>query len=161
MRKLGKKITPAAAVICAVLCLAASLFASVIHFADEMADYNTENYTKAAEICMSYEELRETIGGMSEDELAALEEMTGESLDLSKFQQNYESAQMIRDNTTLSDCLRNFKSLIGNDIFSSLRPELLKCVLFSLLSIIAGVGVTAPAMILEDQGKHSLRELPQ
>lgn len=161
MRKLGKKITPAAAVICAVLCLAASLSASVVHFAGEMADYNMENYTKAAEICMSYENLQETIGGMSNDELAALEEMTGESLDLAKFQQNYENAQMIRDNTLLLECLHNFKALIGNDLFSSLRPELLKCVLFSLLSIIAGVAVTAPGMIREDQGKHSLRELPQ
>lgn len=160
MRNLGKKITPAAACICGILCLAASFSATFVHFADTMAKNNMQNSEKAAEFCETYETMQETVSGLNSEERQALEQISGQSLDMAQYQSNYDTAKLILDSTTVFGCLRNFKALISLELYSDIKPELIKCILFSLLSIIVGTAVTAPSMVREDMGKHTLRVLP-
>lgn len=159
MKQLGKKVTMTGVVICTVLCLAAGLSAPVVQFASEMAEYNQENLETANEICDSYLELKEMLEGFSDEERAILEEYTGESLDLRQYQSHYEEALMVREHQTVSDCLRDFKELLDIEIYSDLKPELIKCILFAVLSILAGAAITAPPLLKESKGIHTLREL--
>lgn len=159
MKQLGKKITAAGAVLCTVLCLAAGLAAPLLHFAMTMAENNQDNLQTATEICDSYLELTELLDGFTDEERAALEEITGETLDMEEYKARYEEAKIIRDNLTVTDCLHNFKALLETDVYIDLKPEIIKCILFAVLSILAGAAITAPPLLRESKGIHTLREL--
>ena len=153
------KLTIWGAVLCTVLCLAAGLAAPVLHFAQEMSDHNMSQYVTATQISSNYLELEESLSGYTDEEIAALSEMIGETIDMAEYRKSYETAQLVLSHQTMSECLKDFRMLIGSEIFESLKPELVKCILFALLSIIAGAAVTAPAMLRESKGIHTLREL--
>lgn len=159
MKQLGKKVTAAGAVLCTVLCLAAGLAAPLLHFAGMVAENNQDNLQTATEICDSYLELSELLDGFSDEERAELEEITGESLDMAAYRVRYEEAKIIRDNQTVTDCMHNFKQLLDTEVYRDLKPELVKCILFAVLSILAGAAVTAPPLLRESKGIHTLREL--
>lgn len=159
MKQLGKKVTAAGAVICTVLCLAAGLTAPLLHFASLMAEHNMDNLQTANEICEGYEELSVMLAEFTDEEVAELEEIVGESLDLNSYRTRYEQAQLVRSNLTVSDCLKNFKTLLDCEIYSDLKPEIVKCILFAVLSILAGAAITAPPLLRESKGIHTMREL--
>jgi hypothetical protein len=50
-------------------------------------------------------------------------------------------------------------TLLKDDIFSSLKGELIKCILWGVLSILIGCGVTLPALLRDSYGKHTLMRL--
>lgn len=159
MKRLGKKVTVAGTVICTVLCLAAGLAAPLLHFASLMAEHNMDNLQTATEICEGYQGLNEMLAEFTDEEIAELEEITGESLDINSYRGHYEEAKLVIENLTVSDCLKNFKVLLDCDIYRDLKPELIKCILFAVLSILAGAAITAPPLLRESKGIHTMREL--
>ena len=160
MRKLGRKLTTPAVIIFTVLCLAAGFAAPVAHFANLIAETNTENYDKAKQASDGYTELMALYDGLSEDQLAELDVMGEGTFDLDKYKEIYDNAQLIMNHTTTASCLKDMPKLLNNTYYSDAKPELIKCLLFAVLSVLAGAALTAPAMLKADQGKHTLRELP-
>ena len=71
-----------------------------------------------------------------------------------------DSAELIISHTDTKSCLKDLPMLLKEDNYAGIKPELIKCLLFSLLSVLAGALLTAPPMLRADQGKHTLRELP-
>lgn len=160
MRKLGKKLTTPAVVIFTVLCLIAGVAAPVTHFANLFATTNHENYDKAMQEVTGYQTLEDMYSELSEEDLAKLDEMGEDKFDMEKYKQYYENAKLITEHTTTGSCIKDLPKLLNSEYYSAAKPEFIKCLLFALLSVLAGVLLTAPAMLRADQGKHTLRELP-
>ena len=161
MKKLGKKVTLPAGIIAIVLCIAAACAATLHSFSAEFAEFNQENLTNAEDYCKSYEEAQEALLGMSDDEISALENETGENYTvmMNKMRSRYETCKLIRDNQTTSDCLRNFKTLYNSEAFESAKPEIIKSIIWAFATIILGGALTLPAVLRESKGKHTLRVL--
>ena len=155
MRKLGKKLTVPAVACCAVLCMLAGVAGSVLHFAGLIADYNAENAAEAQQVCDAYDSLEELIATNSEADLP------DELSDLSQYQQMNEQAKCILSHTDTVSCLRDLPQLLKIETYSALKPELIKCLIFTLISILACIALSAPPMLKADQGRHTLRELPE
>lgn len=160
MRKLGKKLTVPAVIVCAVLCLIAGFAAPVLEFANTLASTNAENADSAQKACDSYQELLDMYNGLSEEQLTQLDELGEDTFSMDKYEKIYTQAKMIIDHTTTASCLKDMPQLLSTDYYKSVKPELIKCILFALLSVLAGILLTAPPMLRADQGKHTLRELP-
>lgn len=160
IKKLGKKLTVPATALAVVLGLAAVVAAPILSYAGDFAKFNREQEANAQAFMDSYDELAVAMSEMSEDEIAFMEAQYGESLDLSSMRPRYEACKLMIANQTTGDCLKNFKTLLESDTFSGVKPELIKCIVWGILSVILGTAITAPAMIRLGQGKHTLRELP-
>ena len=162
IKKLGRKLTVPGVLICAVLCIAAGCIACVLHTAGLMAEYNQENEALATEICVNYLDLKDELDKFSDDELETLKqyyEESGSKLDLDEIEARYQQALVIRKNQTRKDCLNHFRELLDFDLFSELRPEFIKCIVFVILSIVAGSAATAPKLLRDSLGLHAMREL--
>ena len=160
MRKLGKKLTVPAVVFCGVLCLIAGFTAPVLDYSNMIAQTNAENYDKAKQACDGYQELLAMYEDLSGEQLAKLDEMGEDQFDMKKYEKIYEQAKLVTEHTTTASCLKDFPKLLNSDYYKAIKPELIKCILFAVISVIAGILLTAPAMLRADQGKHTLRELP-
>lgn len=160
MRKLGKKLTTPAVIVCTVLCLLAGFAAPVFHFADLFANTNEQNYASAQKICDGYSSLMEVYDDLTPEQYEQLDALTEDKFDLAQYQKMYDNAKLIMEHTTTASCLKDMPMLLKSEYFSAAKPELIKCLLFAVLSVLAGAALTAPAMLRADQGKHTLRELP-
>ena len=156
MRKLGKKLTTPAVVFCAVLCLIAGICAPLLHFAGTIADFNTENSAQAQQVCDAYDNLEQIVQNASEDE-----ELPEELSDLSQYKDMRDQAQIILSHTDTMSYLKDMPQLLRIDSYSAVKPELIKCLIFTVLSVIACMFISAPSMLRADQGKHTLRELSE
>ena len=161
MKKLGKKVTLPAGIIAIVLCIAAACAATLHSFSAEFAEFNQENLSNAEDYCKSYEEAQESLLGMDDDEISALEKETGENYTvmLNKMRSRYETCKLIRDNQTTGDCFRSFKTLLNNEAYKSAKPEFVKSIIWAFATIILGGAVTLPSILRESKGKHTLRVL--
>ena len=159
MKKLGKKVTIPAAILCGVLCLIAGIAAPVFETAKELQEYNMDNQVTAQRIVSSYEELRDTLADMTDEEIKAAEEYTGESLDLTPMKSRYEDAKMILAHTSYQPCLKDLKKMLDMDLYNDAKGELIKCMLILALSVVIGTLLIAPGVLKADSGVHTLREL--
>ncbi|MBR4200340.1 MAG: hypothetical protein IKQ91_03565 [Oscillospiraceae bacterium] len=162
MRKFGRKLTVSGVLICSVLCIISGSIACVLHMADVIVDYNYENESIATEICVNYLDLKDELDKISAEELEDIKayyEEIGEPLDLDGMEERYQQALLIRKYDTKEECLRDLKELLGNELYSDLKPELIKCLAFVILSIVAGAAATAPRLLRDSMGIHTMREL--
>ena len=162
MRKLGRKLTVPGVLICAVLCIVAGCAASVLHIADVIADYNQENEPNATKLCLSYLDLKDELDKYTPEEIEELKEYykeTGEELNLEELEAHYQQALVIRQYQTRDKCLEHLGELFDYELYRDLKPELIKCIVFVVFSIIAGAAATAPRLLRESSGTHTLREL--
>ena len=158
MKHLGKKITLPAVLICSLLCLTAGVTAPVLELAGEISQHNHDNQATARQIITSYESLQESLSGLTAAEIKMIEEEYGESLDLSKVEQNYNNAKVVVSHLETSECIRDFRMLLDMNLYSDLKTSLWQSVLTALLSIVVGTLLMAPAAIRADKGVHTLRE---
>lgn len=154
MRKFGKKLTVPALVFCTVLCLIAGFAAPVLHFSEVIADFNTENAAQAQQVCDAYQSLEELIVSIPADE--PLPEELG---DIGKYKEMNEQARCILNHTDSQSCLKDMPELLKMDTYSDLKPELIKCLIITLISILACIVLFSVPMLKADQGVHTLREL--
>ncbi len=160
MKKLGKKLTRPAVILCAVLCLIAGCGASVLHLSGRMAEANRENAAQAETIRASAQELLDAMDSMAPDELAALNEQLGEGFDRSAVEESLQYTRLVIDNQTTGKCFLAFPQFMKYEMFrSGLLPELAKCVLCLLASVLIGVLLTAPKLLRADSGEHQLKAL--
>ncbi len=159
MKKLGRKVTIPAAILCGVLCLIAGMAAPVFETAKEIHSYNMDNQVAAQRIVTSYEELSDALSDMSEEEIKAVEEYTGESLDLAPMKSKYEDAKTILDHISYDACLKDLGKMIDMDLYNDVKGELIKCILILALSVVIGTLLIAPGVLKADSGIHTLREL--
>ncbi|MBR6420397.1 MAG: hypothetical protein IKS42_08675 [Oscillospiraceae bacterium] len=157
MKKFGKKITIPSAIV-AVLCgLAVAAVTPMIEFSGEIADINQENYSTFAQFNMTYAELKETSADLTAEERQEAEKILGTSFaELESRHVQYTEAM---EHTTTGSVIKDFPKLLKNDLYSGVKSELIKCILWGVLSIIIGSAVTLPAMLRESGGIHKLRRL--
>ena len=118
-----------------------------------------DNQVTAQRIVNSYEELRDTLADMTEEEIKAAEEYTGESLDLTPMKSRYEDAKIILAHTSYQPCLKDLKKMLDMDLYNDAKGELIKCMLILALSVVIGTLLIAPGVLKADSGVHTLREL--
>lgn len=159
IKKWGKKLNIASVVICMVLGLAGGIMASYFHFGEAIAKNNQENYDLANEICSDYAELEELFKDVTDEDYDMLEEITGEHIDMAAYREQYETAVLIRNHQTFSECMTDFKKMMNMELYSDLKPDLVKCIIYAVLSVIVAALTLAPRMLRESSGVHTLREL--
>lgn len=160
MKKLGKKLTLPGVLICTVLCAAAGCFATVLHFSNLIAEYNQENEKLATDTCVAYLDLKDVLDEATAEERQLYEAYAAESgTSLKELEERYEQSLIIRKYQTGGECFSDFFELIDYDVYSSVKPELVKCILYVLISVIGGAAATAPKLLIESNGIHTLREL--
>ena len=160
MKKLGKKLTRPAVILCAVLCLTAGSCAAVLHLSSRMAEANRENAVQAETIRASAQELLNMMDGMAPDELAALTADLGADFDRDAVEESLTYTGLVIDNQTTGACLLAFPKFMQHEVFrSGLLPELAKCLLCLLASVLLGVFVTAPKLLRAESGVHQLKAL--
>ena len=154
MRKLGKKLTIPAIALCSMLCIIAGIGAPILHFAGTIADFNIENSAQAQQVCDAYNELNDLILMLPSDE--TLPEELGS---MEEYKAANAQAQCILSHTDLKSCLSDMPELLKMETYSALKPELIKCLIMTLISIVGCIILTAIPMLRTDQGRHTLREL--
>lgn len=154
MRKLGRKLTVPAVAACAVLCLIAGICAPMLHFAGTIAEFNTENSAQAQQVVDAYDQLEAIVQDASEET-----ELPDDLADTTQYKDMRDRAQMILSHTDTMHCLKDMPQLLKTETYSALKPELIKCLLFTVISVLACILISAPSMLKADQGKHTLREL--
>ncbi|MBQ8922841.1 MAG: hypothetical protein IJ060_11935 [Oscillospiraceae bacterium] len=130
MKKLGKKVTVPAAVLCGVLCLIASCAALYLHTAREIAALNRKNHDLASWAL--------TLTEMPPD-------------DQDKF-------RIIEEHQTTGECLRDFPALIKNEMYTPVREDFKDGLFWGFLSVAAGTAVSAYPYLTESRRRFTLRE---
>ena len=156
MRKFGKKITLPAAAAGTVICLLFAAATPVFSFAQDIAAFNRENAGEAQKYCDSYEE----IDRLSDEEKQALSELDGVQLDFPRMKAQYETCQLMLSHQDTASCFRDMSTLLNRETYSSAKSELIKSILWGVVSILIGAILTAPRLLHESSGKHELREIP-
>lgn len=152
MKKLGKKVTLPAAIAGTAVCLLAAFFTPVFSFAQDFASFNRGRAENAKGYCALYEEL----DSYSEEEKQEMDVQ----LDYEKMKKQYESCQTVLSHQDTVSCIRDMPALLKSETYSSAKPELMKCLLGGVLSILIGAALTVPKLLHESGGKHELREIP-
>jgi len=158
MKKLGKKLTTPAVIAAVVLFLATAAFVPVFDIAKDIAEFNTENAADFSAFMQTYESLQTETSTMNADEKAQAEAILG--ISFAELDTEYAECSQAVENQSTADCLRNFTALWGNSLYAEVHSEVVKCILWGVLSVLIGSAVTLPAMLRESRGIHKLRELP-
>ena len=157
MRRLGKKLTRSAAVLCCVLCLAGGCFGAVWQISRALADYNTECREQAETICEAAKIMQEKANGNSSEEILQAEAAFGASFRWDEVEPSLEWAEMVVSHRTTVSCLGAFPAYLTSSTFGSvLRRALARMLFFLLLSVGVGAVLTVPRMLKADSGEHQL-----
>lgn len=157
MKKLGRKLTPLWAVIGVIVCCIAAASVPVFYYGQEIAAFNQDVASDGREFLSSYQEIRSQLKALSGDELEKFE--TAYGYKLSELEKTYEYYSVADAHQDTASCIRDMSELVKQDTYKSVRGELIKCILWGVISILVGSGVTLPKMLAEDSGRHELREL--
>ncbi|MBR5373003.1 MAG: hypothetical protein IK130_12415 [Oscillospiraceae bacterium] len=155
MKKFGHRISYATAAIGVLVCLVVAVATPAFEFASEIANHCQENKQEAEKYVSSYTELQ----NLRSDPEVTADELTTLNTLLNQHKSDYDAAKMIVDHQTTWECLKDMSTLLDVSTFSSVRGELIKCILWGVLSIIIGMAVIVPGMLRESYGKHSLVRL--
>lgn len=158
IRKFSGKLTKGAAAFCVVVCLAVAVATPCICIANEFAKNFSENALDAKEYMATFEELRTDLD-TCDDEL--LYEYYGESRSEleSLWKDGSETLTLVLEHTTMQECLTDLPTLLKDEDYSEVKGELIKDILWGVLSIIIGAAVTLPAAVGESSGKYTFRRL--
>ncbi len=154
IRKLGKKLTIPASAIFAVLCITAGVSATMLHFADVIAEFNVGESADAQKVCDAYEELSAILSTLPPDE--PIPEEIG---DLNELKAVYDRANCILAHTDAKSCLTDMSELLKMETYSAINPELVKCLVTTLLSILLCIIFSVIPTLKADKGIHTLRGL--
>ena len=154
IKKLGRKLTPLWAVISVIVCTLIAAAVPVFSFSSDIASFNREQAADAQSYIESYDSV---FSKLTEEQISELEEAG--TLNRATAKKNYETYQIMLSHQTTMSCVADLTELIGMDTYKSVSGELIKCILWGVLSILIGSAVTLPGMLTEAAGKHDLREL--
>ena len=151
MKKLGKKLTRKAVIVCAVLCMLAGCCGAVVNTSRLVAQYNRANITAAQKIQDIAQDL---LGRMSDAEKA-------ESADAAEIQNSLANAELMLNSQTTAACVRSFPQFLKLDVQQNFfNGELIRMlgesVLWILLSVVIGSFLTVPKLLRADSGEHQL-----
>ena len=154
IKKLGKKLTPLWGVIAMLVCGCVAFAVPVVEFASDIAKFNQEEQADAQKYVESYDTIfRE----LTADQIAAF--AADGKFDEAQAKKNYDRCRTVLTHQTTGECVRDMTDLLGLETYSSVKGELIKCILWGVLSILIGGAITLPGMLNEASGKHDLREL--
>lgn len=157
MKKWGGKLTIPAVTIALILGLAIAVFTPILDISQDIAKFNTENYTSYAQYNQSYSEIMAKTADMTAEEKAEAEQVLETSFkELEERHQQYTQAMKW---TTTGAVLSDFGAVWKHPLYSEVHVSVIKCIIWGLASIIIGSAVTLPAMLRESKGIHKLRRL--
>lgn len=156
MKKFGHRLTYPTAAFAIVFCLIVAVITPAAEFAGEIAEHNQTNEAKAQQIIDAYKKLDDLRADATPEEREALDAFVKErKLDSS----TYDSAKLMLDHQTTWECLKDMPTLLKDQLYDDMKGELIKCILWGVLSILVGCGVLLPNMLRESYGKHTLTRL--
>ena len=156
MRKLGKKVTLPAALLCAVLCLIGSFGGILLHGAQELAEKN-RNITSLLEIMANdadFVPFELTGGARSAYDMLFFD---AESMLLTS-QITDAHIRLIAENRSAGSCLLHLHSLYQIPVYRAAGRETAECMLWGFLSVAAGAGMCIYPILKERKTAYMLRK---
>ena len=157
MKKFGGRLTYPTAAIAVVVCLLVAAFTPPLEIAGDIAAFNQENRVKAQEFMDAYKNYKDVMAQATSEEAEEVSAALGVSN--KELEQRNKEYRVLLDNQTTWECFRNLTKLTDYDMYEDVKGEIVKCMLWGVLSILIGCGVTLPAMLRESYGKHKLVRL--
>lgn len=157
IKKFGGRLTYPTAIIGVIVCLLVAVATPAYEISSEIAKFNQENQKTAQDYVDAYKDLQNTlVSATSEEKEEIMGLMGGNS---KTYQQRYVEYQALLANQTTWECFTHLTTLTDYSLYKDVNGELIKCILWGVLSIIIGVAVTLPAMLKESYGKHNFVRL--
>lgn len=159
MVRFGKKLTVPAVVLGAALCLLAGVSASVLHYAENVAQNNRDNQKAAQQLADEADELLTAFEDLTEEEKEYVLADENSPLDVAFFREQKKTGTTILENQTLSDCLMHLPAILRLKVYQSDRTSLFRELVMTLITVLISTFITAPRMLAVSSGKHTLQEL--
>ena len=159
IKKLGRKITLLWGAIAVAVRLAVAVAVPVVEFASDIASFNQDERADAEEYCNSYDQFYEELATSELGTEEIQSQLQSLGFDEAKMKQNYERCKMVLNHQTTASCVADLTDLLKTETYKSVKGELIKCILWGVLSIIVGTAITLPRLNTEASGKHTFREL--
>ncbi|MCQ2417871.1 MAG: hypothetical protein MJ071_08710 [Oscillospiraceae bacterium] len=160
-KKWGKKLHYVSLSIIGGLCLISCVLATFFSTAHEMALNNQENCTNAQALCSGVEELREMYSNFTEEELAEFDEDGEFIISASELDEKYQLGMLIQETQTTKDCILRFNELMRQEIFRDYRNEYRRRLILNIIAVFVSLSISAPAMLRQSNGRHTLRRIPE
>lgn len=158
-KKLGKKMTLPAIILCSVLCVLAGSAGTVLHQAGEIAAVHQAQAEDTEKIRDNSQQIIKQFEALTPEQQEAAKAEFGDKLDMETYRGNIQAAELILGNQTTESCLRNLPVLLKQPLYQNYRRRLIQHILGFLAAVLCGTLLTAPKMLAVDSGKHTLREL--
>ena len=158
-KKLGKKMTLPAIILCAVLCVLGGSAGTVLHQAGEIASVHQAQAEDTEKIRDNSQQIINQFEAMTPEQQEAAKAEFGDKLDMEIYRSNIQNAELILSNQTTESCLQNLSALLKQPLYKNFRHRLFKSLFGFLAAVLGGTVLTAPKMLAADSGKHTLREL--
>ncbi len=157
-RKFGGKLTVWGGVFAAFLCLLVAFLTPCFCIAKDFSKHLQSLDTSSAEIREMCVDLKEAMDTLTSEEI---EEYIG--CTRAELQQTYddalEMADMIDDHPNAWSCFVDLPAMLKTEMFSPAKGELIKNILWGVLSALIAAFCTIPSMIRADSGKYRFRQL--
>ncbi len=168
MKKFGRKITVPAAIIATVVCLAVAVITPRFTMAKDIAEFVREDYTpdmqeegytitQLNELIMTIDQSLEV---MTDAEISELYGSTRASLQEDRTTL-YEAMVLMKDYSTTQACFMNLEDLAEMEVLqdADIKGELLKEILWGVLSVIIGACMTIPGIIRGNKVRYRIRRM--
>lgn len=173
-KKLAGKLSIIGAAICIVLCLVGSCFANFYYVGGVIADYNedfcADNPTMLETIASEREAVAsltdESINELSGGEYATADEYlafvtNGEYSTIAQYSQFLDESEdeykLCQEDQTAFKAMKEIPDCLDDN--AEATGEIVKNLLWGIISIIVGAAVTVPVMLRESKGKYTIEPL--
>lgn len=168
MKKFGRKVTIPAALMATVVCLAVAFVTPRFTMAKDLAEFVREDYAvnmradghSITELNELITTIDQSLEAMSDEEISEMYDSTRVSL-----QENrdtlYEAMILMRDYTTTKQCFVHLDDLCEMEILADadIKGELIKEILWGMLSVVAGACFTIPGIIRSGKVRYRIRRM--
>ncbi|MDD5946877.1 MAG: hypothetical protein PUC41_03650 [Oscillospiraceae bacterium] len=168
MKKFGRKVTVPTAILATVICLAVAFITPRFTMAKDLAEFVRDDYaadmradgysiTELNEYVMTIDQSLET---MTDAEISEIFDCTRASLQKDR-NTLYEAMVLMKDYTTTKQCFVHLDDLCEMEIMQDVdvKGELLKEILWGMLSVAVGACLTIPGIIRNGKMRYRIRRM--
>ena len=156
VKKFSGTLSLGGIIISVALCLIVAIFTPYFCIAQDLAEGFTEEAAEMEEDAEGYETMRTWVAEYTPSEFNELFE--GE-ITYEDMEESLEFYDIVNAHCTTKECLSDFSELLSLDEEHSLRHELIKEILWGVLSVIVSACCIIPSHYGEANGKFSFRKM--
>lgn len=157
-KKFGGKITLAGGLFTVALCLLVAFLTPCFCVAKDFSEHLQSLDMNSAEIREMGVDLKEALDTLTSEEIESYIGCTRAELQQT-YDEALEMADLMDDHPDTWACFVDLAALMKTEMFSPAKGELIKNILWGVLSVIIAACCTLPGIIRSDNGKYRFRQL--